>query len=308
MRGPEDAVLIWDAVSVFYGPCRAVDNVNLSVRSGELVALTGPNGSGKSTLLGVAAGVRKLDGGKVWINGLEQKTDPAAYARHVGWSPQQSGLYDELTVEENLRFFGRLQGLYGNRLHQNVQRVIGQFGLGSRRRQRVGTLSGGWKQRVNIAVALVHNPSVVLLDEPTTALDGESRERLLSDISQLRDEGCAIVLATHHTEEVTAIADRVVQMHNGRLLEPCADHSASLLKPQRVLLYGQLRCQPPRFVLRLIRQRLPDDVELELIGKRLRLCADTTETLGYALAELLREGVAFESYRTVASTATRLAS
>jgi len=308
MKGQDEAVLFWDGVSVFYGACRAVDNVSLTVRAGEVVALTGPNGSGKSTLLRVAAGVCQLDAGRVWIHGRERKSDPRAYARQVGWSPQQSGLYEELTVEENLRLFGRLQGLYGSRLHQNVQRILDQFGLGPRRRQRVGTLSGGWKQRVNVAAALVHSPPVVLLDEPTSGLDGESRDRLLVDISRLREQGCSIVLATHQTEEVAAVADRVVQMHNGRLLEPCTDGFSASASRQRVMLWGQLRCHPPRFVLRLVRQRIPDDVNLELIGKRLRLCADSPETLGHALAELLREGVAFESYRMVAHRVTRQAS
>ncbi|MEJ5277322.1 MAG: ABC transporter ATP-binding protein [Thermogemmata sp.] len=307
MRGPDGAVLVWEEVSIRYGSYRVVDGVSLAVHSGELVALTGPNGSGKSTLLSVAAGVREADAGRVLVRGLERKADPVAYARQVGWSPQQCGLYDELTVEENLRFFGRLQGLGGNRLHQNLQRVMGQLGLGSRRRQRVGTLSGGWKQRVNIAAALVHNPSVLLLDEPTSGLDAESRERLLADISRLRDEGCAVVLATHQGDEVAAVADRVAQLHNGRLRESARDPSRQPSISPPLLLYGQLRHPPPRFLLRLVRQRLPHGVELELIGRRLRLRAETAESLGYALAELLREGVAFESYRTVASSAARLA-
>lgn len=307
MRGSDGVVLVWEEVSVHYGSHRAVDEVSLSVRSGELVALTGPNGSGKSTLLSVAAGVREADAGRVLVRGLERRADPVAYARQVGWSSQQSGLYEELTVEENLRFFGRLQGLNGSRLHQNVQRVAGLFGLGSRRHQRVGTLSGGWKQRLNIAVALVHNPPVLLLDEPTSGLDAESRERLLTDIARLREEGCAIVLATHYTEDVVAVADRVVQLHHGRLWELTADQPGPFPISQPLLLYGQLRHPPLRFVLRLVRQRLPDGVELELIGRRLRLRAETAETLGYALSELLREGVPFESYRSVTSSATRQA-
>jgi ABC-2 type transport system ATP-binding protein len=307
MRGPDGAVLVWEEVSIRYGSCRVVDGVSLAVHSGELVALTGPNGSGKSTLLSVAAGVREADAGRVLVRGLERKADPVAYARQVGWSPQQSGLYEELTVEENLRFFGRLQGLRGSRLHQNVHRVLGQLGLGARRRQRVGTLSGGWKQRVNIAVALVHNPLVLLLDEPTSGLDAESRERLLADIGRLREEGCAVVLATHQEDEVAAVADRVAPLHNGRLRTSTMGPPRQSPISQPLLLYGQLRHPPPRFVLRLVRQRLPDDVELELIGRRLRLRAATAESLGYALAELLREGVAFESYRTMVCSATRLA-
>lgn len=298
MRRPRDEALAWDEVTVVYGSRRALDRVSLTVHCGEALALVGPNGSGKSTLLRVAAGVQEPSGGRVLLRGLERRADPVRYARQVGWSPQQGGLYDELTVEENLQLFGRLQGFWGRELRRRVQQVMGQFGLGTRSQQRVGTLSGGWKQRVNVAAALIHGPAVVLLDEPTSGLDADSREHLLADLYRLREEGCAVVLATHQAEEVAAVCDRVVRLEEGRVVtEGEADPHSST--QERVVLYAQLRWPPPRFVLRQVRQRLSADVRMELVGRRLRVQADRSEDIGYALAELLREGVAFRSYRTV---------
>ncbi|MCS7269656.1 MAG: ATP-binding cassette domain-containing protein, partial [Gemmataceae bacterium] len=115
------AAIVWEKVTVDYGHQRALDAVSLAVRSGEIVALTGPNGSGKSTLLAVAAGARQATAGRVWVQGLDRQTDPRRYARQLGWSPQQGCLYEELTLEQNLCLFGRLQGLSGNELRCQVQ-------------------------------------------------------------------------------------------------------------------------------------------------------------------------------------------
>ncbi|MCS7022405.1 MAG: ABC transporter ATP-binding protein [Gemmataceae bacterium] len=294
------AAIVWEKVTVDYGHQRALDAVSLAVRSGEIVALTGPNGSGKSTLLAVAAGARQATAGRVWVQGLDRQTDPRRYARQLGWSPQQGGLYEELTLEQNLCLFGRLQGLSGNELRCQVQRVLRQFGLTSRAAHQVKTLSGGWRQRVNIAAALVHNPSVVLLDEPTAGLDEDSRQQLWTLLDQLREEGCAVVVATHQAEDITAICDRVVRLQAGRVQTVETTDLQSGLSGSRAVLYGQLRWRPPRWMLRSVRQRLPADIQVELIGRRLRLQAANGEKLGYALAEFLREGIAFASYRTAA--------
>jgi ABC-2 type transport system ATP-binding protein len=295
-----DEILVCEAVTVAYGQRRILDGISVAVRAGEALAVVGPNGSGKSTLLKVIAGVREADAGRVRLGGLERREDPRRYARQVGWSPQQSGLYEELTIEENLRLFGRLQGLWGEQLRRQVQWVMNRLGLLERARQRVDTLSGGWKQRVSVAAALVHNPIVVLLDEPTASLDSESRERLLTDIYRLREEGCTVLLATHRSDEIAMVCDRVVQLEHGQLISNNPmNQKRPLERCERVVLYGQLRWSPPRFVLRLVQQRLAANVQLELIGRRIRLQAHRGEDIGYALAELLREGVTFQSYQTV---------
>ncbi len=289
--------LEWVGVQVRYGTRQVLDGVSLAVAYGEVVGLAGPNGSGKSTLLGVAAGVVRACGGVVRIGGVRLDEDRRRYVQQVGWVPQENGLYDELTVIDNLRFFGRLYGVREPELRRRIFQLLAQFRLSDRAEQRVGTLSGGLRQRASLAVALVHRPAVVLLDEPTAALDGDSREELLGVLDRLREEGCAVVLATHRAEELAAVCDRVAYLEGGKLVG-CGSAGRPPRSSRPPVLYGQLRVRPPRFVLRLARQRLPADVHLELVGRRLRLQARDGVDLGQALAALLDEGIEFESYRT----------
>ncbi len=289
--------LEWDGVQVRYGGRLALDRVGLAVAYGEVVGLAGPNGSGKSTLLGVAAGVVRPCGGEVRVGGIRIEEDRRRYVQQVGWVPQENALYDELTVLDNLRFFGQLYGVREPVLRGRIFQLLAQFRLSDRAEQRVGTLSGGLRQRASLAAALVHRPTVVLLDEPTAALDNDSREELLAVVDRLRDEGCAVVLATHRQEELTAVCDRVAYLEGGKLIR-CGPPARQSMPQRPPVLYGQLRARPPRFVLRLAQQRLPADVQLELVGRRLRLQARDGVDLGQALAALLDEGIEFESYRT----------
>jgi ABC-2 type transport system ATP-binding protein len=282
-----------------YGRHLAVDGVTLDVYRGEIVGLLGPNGSGKSTVLALAAGVLDPAEGSVAVDGRPRAADPVAFARRVGLVPQECGLYDELTAADNLFFFGKLYGLAGHDLRRRVVRTLARVGLSGRGGHRVETFSGGMKQRLNLAVALVHDPPVLLLDEPTAALDPAGRDALFADLTRLRDDGHAVLLSTHHLDEAEAGCDRVAVLDRGKLV--ACGKPGDLLRPQaaeRPVMYGQLRERPPRFLVRAIRERLGEGVQLEVTGRRLRLSAATTEDLGLALAALLAEGVELEGYRT----------
>lgn len=288
-------------VDVFarYGPRLVVDGVSLEVCRGEIVGLIGPNGSGKSTVLALAAGVLEPVSGVVKVAGRARGADPAAFAAQIGLVPQHCGLYDELTAAENLLFFGRLYGIGGHELRRRVVRVLSRVGLTARAAHRVETFSGGMKQRLNLAAALLHDPPILLLDEPSAALDPDGRDTLFSDLSRLRDDGHAILLTTHHLDEVEAGCDRVAALERGRLVAcgtPGELFHGDGTEP--AVLYGQLRQRPPRFLVRSIRDRLAPGVELEVTGRRLRLGAATMEELGIALAALLAEGVEMDGYRT----------
>jgi ABC-2 type transport system ATP-binding protein len=286
-------------VRVRYGPRLAVDGVSLDVRRGETVGLLGPNGSGKSTVLAVAAGILDPAEGSVSVEGRPRAADPAAFAAQVGLVPQECGLYDELTAADNLGFFGRLYGLAGHDLRRRVVRVLARVGLTDRAAHRVETFSGGMKQRLNLAVALIHDPPVLLLDEPTAALDPSGRDALFADLARLRDDGHAVLLSTHHLDEAESGCDRVAVLDRGKLA--ACGKPGEVLRPQaadRPVLYGHLRVRPPKFLVRAIRERLGPGVELEVTGRRMRLSAENTEELGVALAALLAEGVEVEAYRT----------
>lgn len=293
-------------VRVRYGDTLAVDGVSLEVRRGEVVGLLGPNGSGKSTVLAVAAGVIDPVGGGVAVDGVPREADPIAFAARVGLVPQTCALYDELTPAENLTFFGGLYGLAGRDLHRRVVRVLSRFGLTEAAGHRVGTLSGGMRQRANLAAALLHDPTVLLLDEPTAALDPATRDAFFADLSRLRDDGHAVLFSTHHLDEAETGCDRVGVLDRGKLVAIGAPGELLSASPVgTAVVYGHLRTKLPRFLERSLKKRLGPAVELEVVGRRMRLAAIDTEELGRALALVLAEGVELESFRSPAGTLER---
>ncbi len=288
-----------DAVRVRYGERLAVDGVTLSVARGEIVGLLGPNGSGKSTTLAVAAGVREPDSGTARVDGVSRGDDPRRYAGRVGLVPQEPALYDELSAAANLAFFGKLYGLRGRELAERVSYGLNLSRLAARHSDRVGGFSGGMKSRLNLAVALLHNPPLLLLDEPTAALDPASRDALFHTLSELREAGHAVLLTTHHLDEAETGCDRVAVLRHGRLV--ALGKPAELIRSNplgRAVLYAHTREVLPKFFVKSLKRRVGPGVELELTGRRLRLGADTQELLGRALAVVLGDGVALETFRT----------
>jgi ABC-2 type transport system ATP-binding protein len=244
--------------------------------------------------------------GTVRVAGIDRRTEPARFAMHVGFVPQECGVYEEFTAGDNLLYFGKLYGLEGHDLRRRVVRVMGRVGLTAVAGHRAATLSGGMKQRLNLALALVHDPPLLLLDEPTAALDPASRDALFADLCRLRDDGHAILLTTHHLDEAELGCDRVAVLDQGRLVAcGSAGEVLGCRAANRLVVYGHLLVRPPKFLVRAIRQRLGKSVELEVTGRRVRLSAATGEELGRALATLMAEGLELETYRTPAATLER---
>ncbi len=200
-----------------FGSVTAVDGLSLDVRRGEVFGLLGPNGAGKSTTIGMAVGLVAPDSGDVEIEGAGSPTTPAA-RRHLGVAPQALALYEELTAEENLRFFGSLYGLSGSALVARVDDSLRMVGLEARRHDRVKTYSGGMKRRINLAAAMVHDPPVLLLDEPTAGVDPQSRNNLLDVVRQLAAAGKTVVYTTHYMEEASKLCDRIAIMDHGKVI------------------------------------------------------------------------------------------
>ena len=192
-----------------YGERQALHEVSFDVHAGELVAVIGPNGAGKTTLLSILAGVQKPSSGTL-VHG------EGRIGWGVGWVPQTPALYSKLTVAENLRLFARLERVEDPEVA--VSRMLEQTGLAERADDRVGRLSGGNRQRVNVALGLLADPPVVLLDEPTSALDPSQRERLWGFIVGLAGRGASVVFSTHVVGEAQRYARRVIVLDRGRLL------------------------------------------------------------------------------------------
>jgi len=200
-----------------FGKTVAVDGLSLSVRKGELFGLLGPNGAGKSTSVSLAVGLLSPDAGGVAIEGLGNPAQ-AAVRQHIGVAPQAIALYDLLSGEENLRYFGEVYGLSGAALASRVAWCLDFVGLTDRKDDAVAGYSGGMKRRLNLAAALVHDPQLLLLDEPTVGVDPQSRNKIFENIETLHAEGRTIIYTTHYMEEAVRLCERIAIVDAGRLL------------------------------------------------------------------------------------------
>jgi ABC-2 type transport system ATP-binding protein len=200
-----------------FGARAAVDGVSFTLEQGETFGLLGPNGAGKSTTIHMLCGVLRPDAGQVKIDGLADPTQPKVRER-LGVAPQSLSLYEDLSAEENLAFFGRCYAMPAAKLKERVDWCLGFAGLADRRRDSVGTFSGGMKRRLNLACALVHDPQVLFLDEPTVGIDPQSRNHLLENIESLARQGRTILYTTHYMEEAERLCRRVAVMDQGKIL------------------------------------------------------------------------------------------
>jgi ABC-2 type transport system ATP-binding protein len=209
--------VVLDRIEKRFGAQRAVDGLSLTIEAGEIFGLLGPNGAGKTTTVSMLIGLLAPDAGRVELEGLGPPTSPQA-RRGVGVAPQSLAIYDALTARENLRFFGRLYGLGGAALARRVEELLELVGLSERARSRAGTFSGGMKRRLNLAAGLVHEPRLLLLDEPTVGLDPGARAAFLDLLLERRsDRPLTILMSTHLVDEADRL-DRVLLLHQGRLV------------------------------------------------------------------------------------------
>ena len=234
-----------------YGTLKALDGVSFSVMPGELFGLLGPNGAGKTTLLSILSCLGEPTSGVVLVNGETILPGNLAVRRLIGIVPQDLAIYDQLTARENLAFFGELFGLGGHSLRHRVDSLLAAVGLEARGNDRAVTFSGGMKRRLNLAVALVHEPRLLLLDEPTVGVDPQSRNLIFEEVRRLNAGGLTVVYTSHYMEEVQALCTRIGIIDQGRL-QAC-DTLAGLLQK----LQGLVRCRVD-VLSPSLRQRLAD--------------------------------------------------
>lgn len=201
-----------------YGEFLAVDNLNLSVKEGEIFGLLGPNGAGKTTTINTIAGLTKIDSGEVRIFGKDINKDSKYIKSNMGIVPQDIALYEDLTAYENLMFFAKLYGFKGEDLRLKVKEALEFTGLLDRKDDLAKQYSGGMKRRLNIACAIVHRPKLIIMDEPTVGIDPQSRNHILQCVKQLNSEGVTIIYTSHYMEEVEALCNNVAIMDKGRVI------------------------------------------------------------------------------------------
>lgn len=201
-----------------YGERVAVDRLSLCVKRGERFGLLGPNGAGKTTTISMLVGALKPDSGEILFNGepLSGECDPLK--RKIGYVPQELALYEDLTAAENLRFFGAVYGLGGAKLTERVAYGLEVAGLTDRAKSRVRAYSGGMKRRLNLAAALLHEPELLVLDEPTVGVDPQSRNAIFEALEKLATEGITLLYTTHYMEEVERLCERIAIMDQGQIV------------------------------------------------------------------------------------------
>ena len=201
-----------------FGDRIAVDDVSFEVRAGETLGLLGPNGAGKTTTLSIMSGLVRPDKGSVSFQGQAVHQDANHLKRCVGLVPQELALYDELSAWANLELFGGLYGLAGEQLAHRAEDALTLVGLENRRHDRVKGFSGGMKRRLNIAGALLHDPELILLDEPTVGVDPQSRNAIFENLEELKRHGKTLLYTTHYMEEAERLCDRIVIIDHGRVI------------------------------------------------------------------------------------------
>jgi ABC-2 type transport system ATP-binding protein len=260
-------VLAAERLRKSYGALAAVSDVGFEVEAGEIVGLLGPNGAGKSTTVGMIAGLLKPDAGEVRINGaaLRGDTDPAK--RAIGLVPQDLALFEELSARENLRFFASLYGMSGAARDAAIASGLDFVGLRERAADKVKTFSGGMKRRLNLAAGLLHDPQLVLLDEPTVGIDPQSRNAIFDNLEALRARGKALVYTTHYMEEAERLCDRIVIVDHGKVIASDTVKGLYGLLPASHRLGVELRGAPTEADLAALRA-LPSVASIEVVGGR----------------------------------------
>ena len=209
-----------------YGKQKAVDNISFEVKSGEILGFLGPNGAGKSTTMKIATTYLNSTEGTITVEGFDVKAKPMDVRRSLGYLPEHNPLYLDMYVREYLAFIGELHGIRGGKLSQRVKEMIELCGLGREQKKRITALSKGYRQRVGLAQALIHNPSVLILDEPTTGLDPNQIVEIRKVIQEIGKDK-TVIFSTHIMQEVQAICTRAIIINLGKIV---ADNDVSSLK------------------------------------------------------------------------------
>jgi ABC-2 type transport system ATP-binding protein len=215
MKNPIIAI---DRLSKNYGPVQAVRGISFEIQPGEFFGLLGPNGAGKTTTFGMLTGLVEPSGGKIDMGGIDLYSRPREAKRKMGIVPQGFAFYPTLDAIENLNFFGRIYGLSGSHLKARIALVLNLVALEGKARQRVGTYSNGMKRRLNIAIGLLHEPEILILDEPTVGIDTQSRNAILESLGNLNKAGITVLYTTHYIEEAEQLCQRVAIMDQGEII------------------------------------------------------------------------------------------
>jgi len=276
-----------------FGDLVAVDGISFAVREGEIFGFLGPNGAGKTTSISMICGLLTPTEGEILVEGRPARDDPREVKRRLGVVPQEVALYEELSARENLEFWGGIYGLRGAGLRARIATVLDQVGLGERAREPIKNFSGGMKRRLNLAMGLIHDPRLILLDEPTVGIDPQARHNILEVVRDVVRAGRTVLYTTHYLEEAEALCDRLAIIDHGRILAQgtVAELKAQLGEGSLLTLQGGFTA----IALGEVVARIDGLTALEVgDGRALLLVARASAGVGHALEALYRADLRIE--------------
>jgi ABC-2 type transport system ATP-binding protein len=289
--------IVVDRLSKRFGNFAALDGVSFDVGRGEIMGFLGPNGAGKSTLIRVLCGLLRPTSGRAVVAGIDITDDPEAVRRRIGYMSQKFSLYSDLSVVENLRFFGGIYGVSRRTIAERVAFAVEMAGLRGRETALVAQLAGGWKQRLALGCAILHQPAVLFLDEPTSGVDPSSRRRFWNLIHDLSADGVSVLVSTHYMDEAEYCM-RIAMIAAGRLIALGTPHD---LKRQSIggeLV--ELECDDVGAAIDLV-ARMPAVRDVAVFGNALHVLIDDAESVAPAIcANLAVQGVAGVHARRIA--------
>ncbi|KAA0564457.1 ABC transporter ATP-binding protein [Rossellomorea aquimaris] len=289
-------------ISKRYDSIQALDDIHLIIPEGSCFGLVGPNGAGKSTLMKILSGVLQSFEGDIIVNGHSVMKERLKVKKLIGYIPQDICLEETLTAKDNLMYFGSLYGLKGKDLQDRCEKVLQQIGLKERGKDKVITFSGGMKRRLNIGCALLHNPSIVIMDEPTVGIDPQSRNSIFSIIQELKEKGSTIIYSSHYMEEVEQLCDSIGLIDKGTLVEcgtmeelqqkynkPSLFISGEGLDEVSLSIHGQVKAKGNGFLLQseypltTLEELIVEFRNQNIIPRRLELYQPKLEDIFFAL-------------------------
>ncbi len=291
-------VIVAQHLTRAFGPATVVDDLSFTVREGEIFGLVGPDGAGKTTTMRLLTSILQPSGGEAWVNGLHVVHQAEAVKEHIGYMSQRFGLYADLTVLENLHFYADIYSVPSRGRAEKIERLLAFSNLTPFGRRQAGNLSGGMKQKLALACALIHTPRVLFLDEPTNGVDPVSRRDFWRILYQLLREKVTIFVSTAYLDEAER-ANRLALIDRGRLLACGTPEEVKRLMPGTIL---EIRALQPREATRVLRQRLGDRA-VGQFGDRVHVVARDAQSTAQAVAAALAEaGLAAGEIRPVEPT------
>jgi ABC-2 type transport system ATP-binding protein len=289
-----ETIIHTEHLSRRFGSLAAVTDVSLDVQRGEVFGVLGPNGAGKSTTIRMLCGILAPSGGRGTVVGFDLERDAESIKLHIGYMTQRFSLYDDLSVFENLWFFAGIYGLAGKQRRARVDEVIADGDLFARRDQLAGTLSGGWKQRVALASAMIHEPPLVFLDEPTAGVDPVSRREFWDRIHGIASRGTTVMMTTHYMDEAER-CHRLAFIFRGRLLDVGTPAEIVL---RRGLTVAQLAVDRTAAAADALRGK-PGITAVSHFGNTLRIATRASDAQGLIRSTLEPLGLAVRDYREI---------